>query len=176
MDMNAKSSRAENPEIRGWLKEIDSVRKREKEYRDNASKVVKIYEAEEKVDFQFNILYSNTETMLPALYNSTPRPDVQPRYKEQGELPMLASKVAKRVLEFMLDTDQAEYSRFDDAMVSAVLQALVPGRGVTRFKYDYTAEQAASTQISEATDDTGGAAPASDGDNQQLASSGGERV
>lgn len=139
---NNSDVKPKDPVVIAWEREIESARKREKAYRDNASKVVKIYEADEKVDYQFNILYSNTETMLPALYNSTPRPDVQPRYKDTAKLPATASQVAKRTLEFLLDTDQAEYSRFDDAMTAAVLSALVPGRGVTRFKYDAEIVQA----------------------------------
>lgn len=184
MDLgSSKDAQAKSPEVQQWIKELDSAREREKNYRKDARRVVAIYEAEKREDYQFNILYSNTETMLPALYNSTPRPDIQPRYKDQGELPMLASKVAKRTLEFLLDTDQADYSRFDDALTSAVLSALVPGRGVTRFKYDYTAEKMASVMVNDEAnegDDAGGEAgegePASDSGDPQDASSGVERV
>lgn len=129
-----------SPEVKAWVTELAAACKREKTYRKNANKVVALYEADKKDDYQFNILYSNTETTLPALYNSTPRPDVQPRYKVTDQLPNTASQLCKRVLEFLLDTDQGDYSKFDEAIQSAVLEALVPGRGVTRFKYDYESE------------------------------------
>lgn len=140
MDFNSKQSVDMDAEVKAWTQEINAARKREKDWRKDANKVVKLFEADKPDDYQFNILYSNTETMLPALYNSTPRPDVQPRYKVTDQLPNTASQVCKRVLEFLLDTESGDYSKFDVAIESATLEALVPGRGLTRFKYDYTAE------------------------------------
>lgn len=140
MDFNSKQAVDMDPEVKVWTQELNAARKREKDWRKDANKVVKLFEADKPDDYQFNILYSNTETMLPALYNSTPRPDVQPRYKVTDKLPNTASQVCKRVLEFLLDTEGGDYSKFDVAIESATLEALVPGRGLTRFKYDYTAE------------------------------------
>jgi hypothetical protein len=140
MDFNSKQSVDMDEAVKAWTQEINLARNRLKDYRKEANKVVKLYEADKTEDYQFNILYSNTETMLPALYNSTPRPDVQPRYKVTDKLPNTASQVCKRVLEFLLDTENGDYSKFDVCIESATLEALVPGQGVTRFKYDYTAE------------------------------------
>lgn len=144
-------------EVRAWRAEIQQAQKRVKDYRKDASRVVKLFEAEKKEDYQFNILYSNTETLLPALYNSTPRPDVQPRYKVTDQLPNVASQVCKRTLEFLLDTEQAHYSKFDTAITSAVLEGLVPGQGCTRFKYDY--EEDAVKDVQAEADDKPGTTP-----------------
>ena len=121
-----------------WLTEIADARKREKDFREFGRKVNQLYEAEKKEEYQFNILFSNTETLAPALYNSVPRPVVQRRFKDADPLGKAASLLVQRTLEFLLDTDMRDYPAFDDLMQSAVLEALVPGRGVTRFKYDAT--------------------------------------
>lgn len=134
-DEAAKKSAAT---VQHWLSEIADARKREKDFRKFGAKVVQLYEAEKKEEYQFNILFSNTETLAPALYNSVPRPVVQRRFKDADPLGKSASLLVQRSLEFLLDTDLRDYPSFDDLMQSAVLEALVPGRGVTRFKYDAT--------------------------------------
>lgn len=125
-----------DPKVRSWLTELDSARKRLKDYRKDASRVVKLYEGGKAAESPFNILYSNTETLAPALYNNLPRPVVQRRFKDDDPLGKVASDVARRSLEFLIDNELGTYTPFDDLMSQAVLEALVPGQGVTRFKYD----------------------------------------
>ena len=125
-----------DPKVQSWLTELDSARKRLKDYRKDASRVVKLYEGGKAQESPFNILYSNTETLAPALYNNLPRPVVQRRFKDDDPLGKVASDVARRSLEFLIDNELGTYTPFDDLMMQAVLEALVPGQGVTRFKYD----------------------------------------
>jgi hypothetical protein len=125
-----------DPKVQAWLKELDAARKRVKEYRKDASRVVKLYEGGKASESPFNILYSNTETLAPALYNNPPRPVVQRRFKDDDPLGKVASDVARRSLEFLIDNELGDYTPFDDLMSQAVLEALVPGSGVTWFRYD----------------------------------------
>lgn len=129
-----------NTAVQAWMEEIQQAQKREREFRKEGSRITALFEAEKKAEYQFNILYSNTETLAPALYNSTPRPVVQRRFKDPDPLGGLASKATQRALEYMLDDGMASYATFDELMKSAVLEALVPGRGVTWFKYDASFE------------------------------------
>ena len=122
--------------VRGWLQEIDDARRREKSWRKDAREAEELYEAGKREQNPFNILYSNTETLAPALYNTVPRPDVRRRFRDPDPLGKAASTVCQRTLEFLLDTDLRDYTPFDGLMESAVLEALVPGRGVTWFRYD----------------------------------------
>jgi len=64
-------------DARTWKKELQLAGKREKEWRDAAEKVVKRYRAEDKKKGNVAILWSNTETLRPAIYNSRPNPDVR---------------------------------------------------------------------------------------------------
>lgn len=119
-----------------WLNEIKAARKREERYRTTGKEVFDLYEAEHEHDTPFNILYSNTETLRPALYSSQPRPVVQRRHKDDDPIGKLASDAARRLLDFHLDTNKEDYETLNDAMGAAVLDALLPGRGVVALKYD----------------------------------------
>lgn len=119
-----------------WEKEIAQAQEREKNFRKEGRELCEIYEGDKVDSIPYNILYSNTETMGPAVYNSLPRPIVQRRFKDDDPLGMAASEVCRRALEYLIDSDIRDYPTFDTLMSTAVTQALVPGRGVSRFKYD----------------------------------------
>ena len=51
--------------VEEWLEEINSSKKREKNWRKEGRDILKIYDNTENT--AFNILYSNTETLSPAL-------------------------------------------------------------------------------------------------------------
>ncbi len=70
-----------------WLRQIRDAQKREEKYITTARKYISLYEAEKKAENSFNILYSNTETLAPALYNNAPRPDTRPRSKVPNPVP-----------------------------------------------------------------------------------------
>lgn len=132
------SERATEPtaEVRHWLGEIASAKKREKDYRKDGKEVIDIYSGKCPDKVPFNILFSNIETLLPALFSQTPRPVVQRRFKDEDPLGKAAAMAAQRMLEFLCDTNVEGYETFDQAMRYATLDGLLPGRGITSIKYD----------------------------------------
>ena len=132
------SGRALEPaaEVMHWLGEISSAKKREKDYRKDGKEVIDIYSGKCPDKIPFNILFSNVETLLPALFSQTPRPVVQRRFKDEDPLGKAAAMAAQRMLEFLCDTNVEGYETFDQAMRYATLDGLLPGRGVTSVKYD----------------------------------------
>lgn len=122
--------------VRYWNNEITDARKRDKQYRKEGERIRRIYSGMDKDKIPFNILYSNTETMLPALYSSTPKPIVQRRFKDADPTGRSASMAGQRALEFLLDTNVDGYETFDGTMRDVVLDGLLPGRGVSRVKYE----------------------------------------
>lgn len=148
--------------FRHWKKEIEASRKREKDYRTGARELVRIYESERNDQNPYNILFSNTETLGPAVYNSIPRPVVKRRFDDEDPLGKLASQAGARILSYLLDDGMADYATFDELMKSAVTEGLVPGRGVTWLRYDavlITAQnvkeaEAAESESSEESNDT----------------------
>lgn len=125
-----------SPQVASWLAELNSAQKRVKDYRKQARETVRLYEAVKGAESPFNILYSNTDTLLPALYSNTPVPVVKRRYNDEDPLAKLASDIIRRSLSFFIDNESGDYAPFDSLIEQAVLEALVPGIGVTWFKYD----------------------------------------
>ena len=127
--------------IQYWLEELRDAYKREKDWRKDAKRLVEMFECERRRDTLYNILYANTETMSPALYNTTPRPDVRRRFKDDDEVARAGGLVLQRVLEFLLDNNLQDSPHFDTIIEQALLEALVVGRGVVRFRYEFSGEQ-----------------------------------
>jgi len=118
-----------------WLTEIKDARKREKDFRKDGEKILKIYDGTNQNIIPFNILFSNTETLLPAIYSAVPRPVVSRRFKDNDLIGKHASTAGTRMLEFLLDTNLNDYDAFDTVMRHTVLDALLPGRGLSSVKY-----------------------------------------
>jgi hypothetical protein len=126
--------------VKKWLQELELSGKREENFRKEGRRIVSIYEAEKAEETEFNILFSNTETLMPALYNAVPRPEVKRRYNDADQAGKMASNIVKRSLTYLIDSNDRDSSNFDDMIRSATLEALLPGRGVSRFKYDASIE------------------------------------
>lgn len=123
-----------------WLQAIELAGNEEKDWRGRAEQVVKLYRGEmEKASGsraarrRFNILYANVETLAPSIYNSTPIPDVRRRFSEADPVSKAAALVLERGLTFSM-----EEQTFDGVLQRAVKDALLPGRGVARVKYEPT--------------------------------------
>lgn len=145
-DAVVEDSGISDDECKKWLEEITAAKKREKDFRKAGARVVALFEAEKgEGKNSFNILYSNTETLAPALYSIIPRPIVGRRFKDEDPLGKVAAKAVQRALEFLVDSGDANLPTFDEIMKSAVLEALLPGRGLTRFKYTADVDEASGT-------------------------------
>lgn len=119
-----------------WVKEIEACKKREADYRKNGQRILDIYDGTKAEETPFNILYSNTETLLPAVYSAVPRPVVQRRFKDDDPLGKAAAQAGQRGLEFLLDTNTSGYETVDEALQAAALDGLLPGRAVTVAVFD----------------------------------------
>jgi hypothetical protein len=124
------------PTVAFWLEELAMAGKREKDFCSEGEKLEMLYEGGKADQDQFNILYSNTETLAPAVYNSTPRPQVKRRFNDADPKARAAAQVVQRLLEYHLDDGLSDYATFDTLIESATLHALVPGRGITKFVYE----------------------------------------
>lgn len=115
---------------RRWLAELALADEAEKEWRDEVAKCWTLYQSKRPADNTFNIFWSNVETRRPAIYNSTPRPDVRRRFRDPDPVGKAASNILERALAFSID----QYD-FDGEMKKVVLDTEVSGRGVARAKY-----------------------------------------
>lgn len=116
--------------VRRWMAELDMAARTEKEWCDESREIWKTYEASKTRANAFNILWSNTDTLAPAVFNSMPVPDVRRRFRDADPVGKLASQVIERTQAYELDQYDAEKIAKD-----AVLDMLLPGRGVIRIRY-----------------------------------------
>lgn len=117
-----------------WNESLELAAKEEEEWRKHAKNTIDTYTMEEKEEnkqSKFNILYSNTETIVPAIYNSPPVPDVRRRYSDDDPDAKVVSQVIERCISFSVDT-----SEFDNIIKASVFDAELPGRGVCRVQYE----------------------------------------
>lgn len=117
--------------VRRWVAELNLSSKDEDDWRKEAEKIHEQYDAKKTTANSFNILWSNTETLAPAVYNSTPEPDVRRRFRDADPIGKVASTVLERALSYQVD----DYD-FDYEVNDVVLDALLAGRGVARIKYE----------------------------------------
>jgi hypothetical protein len=121
---------------------LDLVKTREKHFESGwwklAEECVNIYSVDPKngryeEEIPFNILYSNTEVLLPSLYSATPKPDIRPRFKGEDIGPV--PEILERFLRVAADPGAPGLDNFDASMRDAVLSSLTAGLGYVRIRY-----------------------------------------
>jgi hypothetical protein len=129
--------KSDDTDVSRWSKEIELALKRDKEWIAEAEVANKTYRNDRRVgntDHKkkdtFNILWSNVETIRPALYSTVPRPDIRRRFKDADPIGKHVSEILERACSFTL-----EASKFHPRMKGATQDMLLAGRGVTRIKY-----------------------------------------
>ena len=65
---------------KNWMTAIEMAGTDEKQWREDAEAALKTYRVESDKGRSYNILYANTQTKVPALYNSEPTPDIRRRF------------------------------------------------------------------------------------------------
>lgn len=121
--------------VRYWMGQMTDALKREKTWRKSANECLSLYEGDKCTSY--NVLYSNTEVLMPALYSATPKPAVMRRLKTKPDpIASAAADILNKALQYTMDTNDAEESEFDTILAETVLAAAVPGRGQAWFTYD----------------------------------------
>lgn len=136
-------------EVRFWLDAIDVATEQDQDWRTEADLATKIYRADKSQPRSFNILHSNVSVKVPAIYNSTPEPDVRPRDRsnqdqEGSEAARLGAQLIDLALRYQLD----EYD-FDAFARSVAKDAQIAGRGIGRvaWKTYWTEDQETGDKV-----------------------------
>lgn len=123
-----------------WLDEIKRAEDSFSKWHERAKKVVDRYRDERSGQDnhrrKFNILWSNTQVMKPALYGRMPKPEVSRRYNDQDAVGRTAAMIQERALEYEVE----EFPDYNQAMSGAVEDRLLPGRGVAWVRYELDEE------------------------------------
>ena len=119
-----------------WYNTIASYERTYKKWEGRADKILKRYRDDSRTqnnpNARFNILYSNVQTVIPAIFARLPRPDVSRRFRDNDPIGRVASMMLERALEFELE----HYTDYKSAMDSAVFDRMIGGRGTAWVRYE----------------------------------------
>jgi hypothetical protein len=118
-----------------WLERIRLSEKREQEWADTAESAERAFlagrDGTEHEAPEFNIVHSNVETIVPAVYNSAGKPDIRPRHNNKDALGKVVSDILERSIMAMVDD-----SRMAAEVEASAQDVFVAGRGIVRIKFD----------------------------------------
>lgn len=121
-------------DVSTWIEHIQLYEKEYGAWEKRAEKVVERYADERNTKTnkrrRYNILWSNVQTLKPALYFSPPKPNIERRFKDKDPAGLAASEILERAATyFVRETD------FHDNASNAVLDRLLGGRGILWARY-----------------------------------------
>jgi hypothetical protein len=119
-----------------WYNTIAQYERTFKEWEGRAEKIVKRYRDDQRSrnnpQAKFNILWSNVQTITPAIFARLPRPDVSRRFRDNDPI----GRVASMMLERALDYEITHYGDYKSAMNQTVQDRLLGGRGTAWVRYE----------------------------------------
>jgi hypothetical protein len=120
------------------LKRIEDSLSIEREWRSSGQTIQMIYRGQldasgsgVKGNSRFNSLNANTAILLPSLFSKCPTPDIRPQTNQTTPIIDQACQILEEVSEVILKTSDAY-----NAIRAAVLEVLLPGRGICRVRWD----------------------------------------
>lgn len=133
-DTSKEELRAQKAHKR-WTEEIRFYEQQAKPWETRSDKIVSRYKDDRKNQNtqnapRFNVLWSNVQTLRPAIFARTPKPDIERRYRDKDDIGRVTSMVLERSITFFVNEE------FTSAMKSAVLDRLLPGRAVMWVRYE----------------------------------------
>lgn len=121
---------------RKWANELKLAKKEDDRWVRRSRKIIKRYRDERTTTFdgakRYNLLWSNIQTLYPALYGRVPHAQVERRWKDQDPVGRTASTIIERALNFEIE----HYGDFNNAMQLAVNDRLLCGRGVVWVRFE----------------------------------------
>jgi F0F1-type ATP synthase membrane subunit b/b' len=119
-----------------WYNCIAQYERTYKEWEGRADKIVKRYRDDSRSrnnpNAKFNILWSNVQTITPAVFARLPRPDVSRRFRDNDPIGRVASMMLERALEYEIE----HYGDYASAMKQSVQDRLLGGRGTAWVRYE----------------------------------------
>jgi len=122
-----------------WISRIKAAERLEKDWLDDAAKAVRAYTNEEKAEndektlgsrYDFNILFANVETIVPAVINSPPVPDIRRRFNDPDPAARIVADLMERAISVQIDD-----SRLQIELEAGAQDSFLAGRGLVRMKF-----------------------------------------
>jgi len=118
-----------------WKAQINSYDEAARRFNKRGATIVKRYRDErsridEEGQKRMNLLWANIKVMKPAIYSRCPTPVVDRKFLDRDPTGKLSAQMLERTL-----INELEVNNFHNAMNMAVMDRLLPGRGVVWIRY-----------------------------------------
>lgn len=154
-----------DPAAKKWTDAIEAYDRQFKPWVIRSEKIVKKYRDYDAMQSSrdsaaFNILWSNVQVVMPAVFARVPKPDVSRRFRDNDPVGRVASLILERALDYEVD----HYPDYKAAMKGCVLDRFLGGRGQAWVRYEphisaVPGQSDDGVQITEDADDQVEAAP-----------------
>ena len=118
-----------------WLERIEESERRERNWYSEAERAEAHYSADEEGSDDalpdFNIVHSNVETIVPAIINSAPSPNIRPGHGQNDKPAKNVADIFEKTIEAQTDDD-----RLEEEAEGVAQDAFLAGRGVIRVLFD----------------------------------------
>lgn len=121
-----------------WIGAIALYEREFKKWEMRSEKILKRYRDDSRnsssgaTTCRFNILWSNVQTAIPAVFSRLPQPDVSRRHRDNDPVGRVAALLLERGLEFEIN----HYPDYAAAMRNCVQDRFLGGRGVAWVRYE----------------------------------------
>jgi hypothetical protein len=126
---------AATPTVAFWKAEIALWERTSDKWLKRGRKIMKRYKdvrtPREDAVTRLNILWSNVQTRLPALYARDPKPEAERRFKDKDPVGRQVAEVLERCLDYTIQCTNP----FGAILRQAVLDYELPGRGTVWVRY-----------------------------------------
>jgi hypothetical protein len=123
------------PVVAFWKNEIQLWERTADKWLKRGRKIMKRYKdvrtPREDAVTRLNILWSNVQTRVPALYARDPKPEVERRFKDKDPVGRQVAEVLERCLDYTIQCTNP----FGSVIRQAVLDYELPGRGTVWVRY-----------------------------------------
>jgi hypothetical protein len=133
LDTEGKPVKPED-EASHWLSEIERARRDMQTWNARCEKIRKIYRDDQSIARKrrkYAMLWSNLETLGPAIYTQPPKAVVQRRYKDADQIGRVATEILERAINFTFDAND-----YDSRLRQVRNDYMLYGRGVARVFYE----------------------------------------
>lgn len=125
---------------RFWKGELEVAEKEAEKFLRRGRKISARYRSEaaeneaatDEETVEFNIFWSNVETLLPATYSRKPRVEVYRRFRDQDPVGRLAGQILERALQYEIDQSLSLHT----VLKSCTKDRLLPGMGQAWVRYE----------------------------------------
>lgn len=125
------------PTLQKYLDIVASYDTEFKKWTERSRKIIKRYRDDSRSqtnneEAKFNILWSNVQTLVPAVYAKLPKADVTRRFRDNDPVARVASLLIERSIDFEVE----HYPDFRSTMTNCVRDRFLGGRGVAWARYE----------------------------------------